>query len=149
MENVSRPKFDTISPETQEFFDKLISKISLPYDLKYLLIHADRQKQIIKLHKLNEMMSFALNYDVIISINENLFDAIDDDTVREILFLQEIDKITVNLETGKITFIKPDMITFSSLINRYGLDAVARANQLDSLTSEQLQDKLADEFTRK
>jgi hypothetical protein len=149
MENVSRPKFDTISPETQEFFDKLISKISLPYDLKYLLIHADRQKQIIKLHKLNEMMSFALNYDVVISVNENLFDAIDDDTVREILFLQEIDKITVNLETGKITFIRPDVITFSSLINRYGLDAVARANQLDNLTSEQLQDKLTEEFISK
>jgi hypothetical protein len=114
-----------------------------------LLIHADRQKQIVKLHKLNEMMAFALNYDVIVSINENLFDVIDDNTVKEILFLQEIDKISVNLESGKITFIKPDMVTFSSLINRYGLDAVARANQLDSLTSEQLQDKLTEEFISK
>ncbi len=149
MEITGRNKFEDISQDTQDFFDNLISKISLPYDLRYLLIHADRQKQIVKLHKLNEMMSFVTKYDVIVSFNENLFDVIEDETIKEILILQEIDKITVNIETGKITFVKPDVITFSGLINKYGMDAVARANQLDSLTTEQMQDKLTEEFMRK
>jgi len=149
MEITGREKFEEISQETQDFFDKLIAKISLPYDLHYLLIHADRQKQIVKLHKLNEMMSFVTKYDVILSINENLFDVIEDDTIKEILLLQEIDKISVNIETGRITFVKPDVITFSGLINKYGMDAVARANQLDSLTTEQMQDMLTEEFMKK
>jgi len=149
MEITSREKFEEIGQDTQEFFDNLISKISLPYDLKYLLVHADRQKQIVKLHKLNEMMSFVLKYDVVVTFNENLFDVIDDDMIKEILVLQEIDKIAVNIETGRVTFVRPDVITFSGLINKYGMDAVARANQLDSLTTEQMQDKMTEEFMKK
>ena len=149
MENTARNKFDSITIETQEFFDKLISKISMPYNIKYLLVHADRQKQIVKLHKLNEMLAFALQYDIILSINENLFNAIDDDTLKEILILQEIDKVSVNLETGRITVIRPDVVTFSGIINKYGLEAVARANQLEVLTVEQSQDMIAEEFIKK
>ena len=41
------------------------------------------------------------------------------------------------METGKIKMIKPDLTTFSSLINKYGIEKIARANQVEELYSQQ------------
>ena len=37
---------------------------------------------------------------------------------------------------------KPDLITSAGLINKYGSDAVMRANQMDVLSNEQTEDVL-------
>jgi hypothetical protein len=58
----------------------------------------------------------------------------------QILMEQEIDKISVNMDTGKIKMIKPDLTTFSSLINKYGIEKIAKANKVEELYAEQKQD---------
>jgi hypothetical protein len=58
----------------------------------------------------------------------------------QILMEQEIDKISVNMDTGKIKMIKPDLTTFSGLINKYGIEKVAKANKVEELYAEQKQD---------
>ena len=77
-------------------------------------------------------------------MNEDLMNVFDDESIQ-ILIEQEIDKVSINIETGKIKLIKPDLTTFSSLINKYGIDKISRANSIELLTSEQRQDE-EDEF---
>ena len=36
--------------------------------------------------------------------------------------------------------IKPDLTTFSSLISKYGVDKVAKANQIEELYNQQVAD---------
>ena len=72
-------------------------------------------------------------------MNEDLMNVFDEESI-EILIEQEIDKISVNLDTGKIKMIKPDLTTFSSLINKYGIEKIARANKVEELYAEQKQD---------
>ena len=48
-----------------------------------------------------------------------------------------IEKIDKN---GKIKMIKPDLTTFSSLINKYGIEKITKANQVQELYAEQKQD---------
>ena len=57
-----------------------------------------------------------------------------------ILIEQEIDKISVDTQSGKIKLIKPDLTTFSSLISKYGVDKVAKANQIEELYQQQVKD---------
>ena len=76
---------------------------------------------------------------MMISINEELMSKFDEESVS-ILFEQEIDKISINMESGKIKMIKPDLTTFSSLINKYGVEKVARANQVEELYHQQQKD---------
>ena len=60
---------------------------------------------------------------------------------------QEIDKININIETGKIKFVKTDLNTFSAIVNKYGVEKVARANKVEELYQEQKKDgKVEDEF---
>jgi hypothetical protein len=62
-----------------------------------------------------------------------------------ILIEQEIDKVSMNIETGKIKLIKPDLTTFSALINKYGVDKIARANKVEELYQQQVKDGKQDE----
>ena len=62
-----------------------------------------------------------------------------------ILFEQEIDKININLDSGKIKLVKTDLNTFSSIVNKYGVEKVARANKVEELYAEQQKDVKNDE----
>jgi hypothetical protein len=70
--------------------------------------------------------------------------AFDDESIT-ILMEQEIDKIYINIETGKMKLIKTDLNTFSSLVNKYGVEKVARANKVEELYQEQQKDAKNDE----
>ena len=59
-----------------------------------------------------------------------------DDESINILFEQEIDKITFNVETGKIKLRKTDINTFASLIKKWGIEKISKANQLAEITTE-------------
>lgn len=139
-------KFEEISEETQEFFDKVVTKMNMPYSLKYSLVSANKQKQLVKMNKLNEMLTFITGVNAVLSFNEILFDRIDNDVIKEILIIQEMDKLSVDVESGRIRTVRPDMTTFSGIIKKYGWEDVARANQLDELASSQQQEQLTDAF---
>ena len=47
-----------------------------------------------------------------------------DDESIQILIEQEIDKVTMNIETGKIKLIKTDLNTFSAIVNKYGVESI-------------------------
>jgi hypothetical protein len=68
-----------------------------------------------------------------------------DDESVVILMEQEIDKININIETGKIKLVKTDLNTFSSLVNKYGVEKVARANKVEEIYNEQKKDNNKDE----
>ena len=78
--------------------------------------------------------------ELLVTINEDLMDAFDEES-RTILIEQEIDKINMNLESGKIKLVGTDFNTFSSIVVKYGVEKVSRANQVETLFAEQKEDK--------
>ena len=133
-------KFYKLSDDTIDDFNKVIIKKAFPVNLDILFIGSSSQKGLIKVSKVPENYEFILEKNILVTINEELFDAYDE-ICREILFEQEIDKITINVESGKIKFIKPDLNTFSGIVKKYGVQEVSRANQVDLLATEQKEDK--------
>ena len=49
------------------------------------------------------------------------------------------------MESGKIKLVGTDLNTFSSIVNKYGVEKVARANKVEELYSEQQKDAKTDE----
>ena len=136
-------KFYELTEETVNIFMSILKKKALPFNLGFQFIGAD-QKALIKISKLPDQYSFVLGKDLLVSINDTLISVFDDESIQ-ILMEQEIDKISINMDNGKIKMIKPDLTTFSSLINKYGIEKVTRANQVSELYAEQKQDA-AEEF---
>lgn len=135
--------FYSPAQETIDSFNSVLKKKAFPVDMRFQFIGNSKQKKLIVISKINDAFSFLLDKELLVSINEDILMVFDEESVR-ILFEQEIDKISINLDTGKLKMVKPDLTTFSSLINKYGIDKVAKANNLEELINQQKEDAQQD-----
>ncbi len=132
-------KFYEVSDDTKKMFFDVFNKKSFPVAIKFQFIGNEKQKSLIKISKLTDQFSFLLEKELLISINEDLTSVFDEESIT-ILMEQEIDKVSIESDSGKIKMISPDLNTFSSLISKYGVDKVSRANQVNDLYSKQKED---------
>lgn len=132
-------KFYNLSDDTQNDFVSVFRKKNFPVDIKFQFVGNEKQKQLIKISKIPDQFAFVMEKDLLIMINEDLMNVFDEESIT-ILFEQEIDKVSVEAESGKIKLVKPDLTTFSSLINKYGVEKIAKANQIEELYHQQKQD---------
>lgn len=129
-------KFYNLSEDTVDVFKKILSKKAFPFDINFEFVGSESQKSLVKISKVPDQFAFIMGKELLVSMNETLISVFDEECVQ-ILIEQEIDKISINMESGKIKMIKPDLTTFSSLINKYGIEKIARANQVEELYSQQ------------
>lgn len=132
-------KYYDVSDDTQNDFLKVFEKKTLPVQLNFLFQGDEKQKKLIDITKIPDKFAFALKKDLLVSINEDLLNVFDETSI-EILMEQEIDKISVSADSGKIKMIKPDLSTFSAIITKYGVQKVAKANQVEELYQQQKSD---------
>lgn len=133
-----------LDPETEQDFMDVFNKKSFPVNIKFLFQGCSKQKQLIKVSKIPDQYAFALGKELLVSINEDLMNVFDQDSIT-ILFEQEIDKININMESGKIKLVSTDLNTFSSIVSKWGVEKVARANKVEELYAEQKEDAESDE----
>jgi len=138
-------KFYEVSEDAVQIFEDVFSNKSFPIKVDFQFIGAEKQKQLIKISKLPEQYSFLLNKELLVTINEDLLNVFDDESIK-ILIEQELDKVSIDIDSGKIKMIRPDLTTFSSIINKYGIEKVSRANQVEELYNQQKADG-AEELT--
>ena len=138
-------RFYELSQDTIDDFYNIFNKKSFPISLKFQFIGDSKQKNLVKIAKIADDYSFILLKELKITINEDLLNAYDEES-STILFEQEIDKININIDSGKVKLVKTDLNTFSSLVNKYGVEKVARANKVEELYQEQQKDAKDEEF---
>ena len=138
--------FYEVSQDTINDFFEVFDKKSFPIKIDFQFLGHRKQKGLIKISKISDQYSAILAIELgsprelLVTINEDLMDAFDEES-RTILIEQEIDKINMNVESGKIKLVKTDLNTFASLVNKYGVEKVSRANSVETLFIEQNEDK--------
>jgi hypothetical protein len=132
--------FYSLQDDTIQKFNSVFKKKAFPVDMRFQFVGNSKQKHLIKISKIADSYAFILDKELLVSINEDIMAVFDDESVG-ILIEQEIDKVSINIDTGKIKMVKPDLTTFSSLINKYGIDKIAKANNLEELYSQQKEDQ--------
>jgi hypothetical protein len=132
-------KFYEVSEDSKKEFFNVFNKKSFPISVGFQFVGSEKQKQLIKISKLADQYSFLLQKELLVIVNEDLFSVFDQESIS-ILIEQEIDKISIETESGKIKMIRPDLTTFSSLITKYGVEKVARANKVEELYQQQKAD---------
>jgi hypothetical protein len=140
---MSKEQYHELSEYIIEYFTELEKKLSLPIDIKYVYQADDKQKTLLKITKIPDRYSNLLNADILISFNEDFFDAFDDES-KNILIDQELALVEFDLEKGTIKIGKPDLITSTGVVKKYGMEAVERANNVKDLYNQQQEDKEKD-----
>ena len=136
--------FYEVSEDTIKTFFEIFNKKSFPVSIGFQFIGNEKQKELIKVTKISDPYAFLVKKEILVSINDDLMSVFDEESIT-ILMEQEIDKININIETGKIKLVKTDLNTFSSIVNKWGVEKVARANKVEELFVEQQKDSKSDE----
>ena len=139
-------KFYLLDDETVLKLNEHISKyVNSPIRLEYKFIGDNKLKKLIKIAKVSDAYTFLYKDQVIVYVNESLWDAMYDDIdVIELLVREEFNSLCINTESGKIKIEKPSFMSSNSIIERYGVENVKRAKDMEKLCIEQAEDKIKD-----
>jgi hypothetical protein len=119
-------KFKELDKEIIDFIEGIESNLNLPIEIKYQYLTSSKQKELIKIVKIADPFSFLLKSEILVIVNTEYFDALPDD-IKIILVERELDKITVNHNTGAIKFSKPSIQVSAGLVTKHGYENVERA----------------------
>lgn len=132
-------KFYDLQDETINAVNEQINKLALPFNVKVKMIGNKKLKTMIKLSKINDVNQYLTGYDLLIQINEDYLEAFDEES-RSILIYQEIDRLAFDIAKGTFKLVKYPLQTTSGVLQKYGIEAVAKANQLSDLYKQQKDD---------
>lgn len=137
-------RFHELSEDVIDYFVELEKKLSLPIDMKFVYLSDEKQKSLVKINKINDKYAMLLKADLLVSFNESYFDAFDEEA-RNILIEQELALIEFDSDKGSIKIGKPNFITSTGVLDKYGQDAVKRANLTATLYQQQQSEKEKEE----
>lgn len=134
-----KDKFYDVSDDTIDTFNEVFAKKSFPVGIKFDFMGTSKQKGMIKIAVIPERYAIRMGKDISVLINEDLMDAYNEDELVSILIEQELDKLSVNMETGKIKLNPLRLITSPGIVEKYGIEKVSRANNVEELSSKQME----------
>lgn len=135
--------FTDVSKETQKLFTNLIDDANLERVINIKLLSCNELKQIGKVVKANDLLKFMTDNDVIILINEVIFDQLEGDQ-KELVAQELIAYVSYDFEKAKLVITQPDVNTFSLVLKKVGSDKYLRIQEIIRLAFEQLKEKEAD-----
>ncbi len=145
---MEQSKFYELSVDTIADIQKVIDTLALSFNLRIKMVGNTKLKSLIKLQKVSDIYSFLYNTDLILYFNEDYYMTLQTDTEHtenaEILMYQELDRLEFNIEKGTFKIAKYKVQTTTGVIKKFGIDAVANANEISELYAKQKDDKNQD-----
>jgi hypothetical protein len=114
-------KYTEVFEETQDLYNQLIERAGLSNYVNITILANDKAKDIFKVNKANELLKYRTGDDIIIILNEKIFDQLTPEQ-REIVAEESLASIHFNTEKDKIEISKPDVVTFSGILAKHGFD---------------------------
>jgi hypothetical protein len=129
-------KFEQPFEDTKTIFDTLIIEANLDRNVTIEVLVNNKQKEIYKLIKTNDLTKYKTGVDVFIVINEKVFDQLSD--AHKIIISDEaLAGIHYDFEKDKLIIGKADFTTFSGLLQKYGADECVELKELIKLIYSQ------------
>ena len=138
-------KFEEVYEDTLKLFNNHIANSTIPNFLKIKILSNEGLKETPgKVSKAQDIVKFMTNYDVIIQINEPIFDDLDDNQ-KDYIIKDLLAQIHYDLEKDKLNILKPDVSTFSGVLRQYDIDTyIGIKDSIASLLEEKkIQEDLA------
>lgn len=117
-------KFEEPFEDTQALFTEVINNAGLDnYDVNITLLTNNKAKELFKINKANELLKFRTGDDVIIVLNEKIFEQLPDDQKR-IVVEEAIAYISYDSENDKVVITAPDFIAHSGILRKHTFDTI-------------------------
>lgn len=111
-------KFEEPFEDTQALFNEVISDAGLDQFIIITLLVNNKAKELFKINKANELLKYRTNDDVIIILNEKIFEQLPDDQKR-IVVEEAIAYISYDSENDKVVITTPDFMAHSGILRKH------------------------------
>ena len=139
-------KFEEVYEDTLSLFNKHIGESSIPSFLKVKILSNEGLKDLPgKVSKSQDIVKFMTNYDIIIQINEPIFDQLSD-TQKDYIIKDLLAQVHYDMEKDKINILKPDVTTFSGVLREFDIDTYLGIR--DSITSLLEEKKIQEDLSK-
>ena len=78
----------------------------------------NKSKELFKIIKANELLKYKTGDDIIIVLNEQIFEQLTDEQ-RRIVVEESLASIHYDMENDKLVITKPDVVTFSGVLSKH------------------------------
>jgi len=114
-------KYEEPFEETIDLYNQLIEQAGLSNFVNITILTNNKAKEIFKVNKANELLKYRTGDDIIIVLNEKIFDQLTEEQ-RVIVAEESLASIHFDSEKDKIIISKPDVVTFSGILAKYSFD---------------------------
>lgn len=124
--------YQEVNETTQEMFTKAISESDLSRYLKITVLANNKSKELFKIMKANDILKYMTDDDVIIILNENIFEKFSDE--QKLLIIEEsLAYVGFDTEKDKVVITAPDFITHSGVLRKYGFTKIDEIRQTTNM----------------
>lgn len=137
-------KFEEVYQETIDVFKTHIIKSNIPSFIKIKLLSNNTLKDFGSVTKSQDIIKFMTDYDVIIQINEPIFDQLGEDQ-KEYVVKDLLAHVVYDMEKDKLSIAQADVTTFSGVLRQYDIDMYMGIKEsiVSLLEEKKIQDDLA------
>jgi hypothetical protein len=129
-----------------KLFNNHIANSTIPGFLKFKILSNEGLKETPgKVSKAQDIVKFMTNYDIIIQINEPIFDDLNDNQ-KDYIVKDLLAQIHYDLEKDKLNILKPDVTTFSGVLRQYDIDTYLGIK--DTITSLMEERKIQEDLAK-
>jgi len=115
-------KFEEVYDDTLKLFNTHINNSGIPQFVNIKILSNNTIKDCFGVvTKSQDMVKFMTDYDVIIQINEPIFDQLEDNQ-KDYIVKDLLAQVVYDIEKDKLTIVKPDITTFSGVLRQYDID---------------------------
>jgi hypothetical protein len=113
-----KSKFIDPYDDTLALFTEGLRNIGLINNVNLLLLVDNKSKKIFKVKKADDVLRHRTNDDVIIFLNENVFERLPGD-IKALVVIEALAYISCDLDSGKVEITKPDFEAHTGVLNQH------------------------------
>lgn len=113
-----KSKFIDPYDDTLALFTEGLRNIGLVNSVNLLLLVDNKSKKIFKVKKADDVLRHRTNDDVIIFLNENVFERLPGD-IKALVVIEALAYISCDLDSGKVEITKPDFEAHTGVLNQH------------------------------
>jgi TRAP-type C4-dicarboxylate transport system substrate-binding protein len=116
-------KYEELFEDFQKLFKEVISDAGLERFMTITVLANNKAKEIFKINKANELLKHRTGDDVIIVINQKIFEQLTEEQ-QKIVVEEAIAYISFDSENDKVVITKPDFMAHSGILRKYGFETI-------------------------
>lgn len=121
-------KYEEPFEDTQDLYNEVIRAAGLDQYINITILVNNKAKDLFKPVKANDLLKHRTGDDVIIVLNEKIFEQLEPEQ-RRIAAEESLAGLHYDTENDKLVITKADVVTFSGVLEKYSFDVWNRLQQ--------------------